>query len=60
MFSAAIRMLWDETDKLIRPVERTYRTFYAEPVSGYDHSFLFEKKTKEGSSSPDVKGDESD
>ena len=54
-----VRMLRDETANLVWAVERTYRTFYGEPVSGYDHSFLLERRTKEGLS-PDEKGDESD
>ena len=40
-----VRMLRDETANLVWAVERTYRTFYGEPVSGYDHSVLLQKRT---------------
>jgi len=42
-----IRMLTDETANLVWAVERKYRTFYGEPVSGYEHSVLFQKSKKE-------------
>lgn len=32
-----IKMLRDEAANLVWAVERTYRTYYGEPISGYDH-----------------------
>ena len=43
-----IRMLRDETANLVWGVERVYRTYYGEPVSGYDHSVLLQSKTTNG------------
>jgi hypothetical protein len=42
-----VKMLRDETANLVWAIERKYRTFYGEPVSGYDHSFFLQRKTQE-------------
>ena len=39
-----IKMLRDETANLVWGIERMYRTYYGEPVSGYDHSVLLQSK----------------
>ena len=54
-----IRMLRDETANLVWGVERVYRTYYGEPVSGYDHSVLLQSKTTNGPSDDEV-GEDSD
>jgi len=38
-------MLIDEASNLVWAVERLYRTYYGEPISGYDHSVLLQSKT---------------
>jgi hypothetical protein len=55
-----VKMLRDETANLVWAVERMYRTFYGEPVSGYDHSFLLQRKATEGLSGGDETDEESE
>ncbi len=57
-----VKMLRDETANLVWAVERTYRTFYGEPVSGYDHSVLLQKRTTDALSDDEAEEgeDESD
>ncbi len=52
-----VRMLRDETANLVWAVEKTYRTFYGEPVSGYDHSVLLQSKTTNAPSDDKLGGD---
>ena len=42
-----IKMLRDESANLVWAVENTYRTSYGDPISGYDHSVLLEKKLED-------------
>lgn len=45
-----IKMLRDETANLVWAVEKTYRTYYGEPISGYDHYVYLQRRTNGGSS----------
>lgn len=55
-----VKILRDETANLVWGVERIYRTYYGEPVSGYDHSVLLQSKTTTDALSNDIVGKESD
>jgi len=57
-----VKFLRDETANLVWAVEKKYRTFHGEPVSGYDHSVLLQKKTTTDvlSSDDNEEGEESD
>jgi hypothetical protein len=44
-----IKMLRDETANLVWAVEKTYRTYYGEPISGYDHSLYLKRRSNVGS-----------
>lgn len=52
-------MLKDETANLVWGVERVYRTYYGEPISGYDHSVLIQSKTTDAPAEDNV-GEDSD
>jgi hypothetical protein len=51
------KMLRDETANLVWAVEKTYRTYYGEPVSGYDHYILRQRKSNEDSPIDDTEDD---
>jgi len=46
-----IKILRDETANLVWGVEKTYRTYYGEPISGYDHSIYLQRRSN-GTSPP--------
>ena len=43
-----VKMIRDEAVNLVWTVERMYRTFYGEPISGYDHSVLLQSDQIKG------------
>jgi hypothetical protein len=44
-----VKFLRDEVANLVWAIERQYRTFYGEPVSGYDHYFEQRNKSEKAS-----------
>ena len=54
-----VKMLRDETANLVWAVEKMYRKLYGEPISGYDHSVLIQRSTRERLSEGDHTDEES-
>jgi hypothetical protein len=54
-----VKILRDETANLVWAIEKAYRTYYGEPISGYDHSVLLQSKDA-NALSDDTNGDDSE